>query len=259
MGRKVIRSIILIGAIGCLGASINYLYHYLTSSPYFNLTQIEIEGNKYLDKEAVQKFLGLNASVNIFSLDVKGLNQRLVLHPWVRDGVIRRVLPDRLTVSIVEREPVGAAVSGRPRMGTESHPYKPAQSSVSRTRMLVAQDGQILTPLKGTGGLQLPLITGLGEQEGTKARLKKGAELLIALNASPWIATRGIARLDLSQIERPVVFLKAIHTEIRLSFSQLKQNLSYLHAISPFIEREGKGIAYIDLSFRDLVIVKPHI
>ena len=239
MGRKVIRSIILIGAIGCLGASINYLYHYLTSSPYFNLTQIEIEGNKYLDKEAVQKFLGLNASVNIFSLDVKGLNQRLVLHPWVRDGVIKRVLPDKILVSIVERDPVALVDLG--------------------PKFLVAQDGQILTPLKGTGGLQLPLITGVGEQEGTKARLKKGAELLIALNASPWIATRGIARLDLSQIERPVVFLKAIHTEIRLSFSQLKQNLSYLHAISPFIEREGKGIAYIDLSFRDLVIVKPHI
>lgn len=260
--KKIIRVIILLVAVNCLGVSIYYLYHFLTNAPYFNLTQIEIVGNKYLDKGAIQKFLGLDTGMNIISLDIKSLNQRLLIHPWIKGGFIRRVFPDKLTVSIVERKPVafvGADVSGRPRMGTESHPYKPAQGPVSRARMLVSQDGQVLTPLKGTEELHLPLITGIEGQGQLKARFKKGAELLALLNASPWLVTKDIARVNLSLIERPIVVLKENATEIRLSLSHLKQNLSYLHAIFHLIKREGKEMAYIDLSFKDLIIIKPHI
>lgn len=234
--RKIIRVIILLGAISCSGASINYLYHYLTSSPYFNLTQIEIVGTKYLKKEGIQKYLGLNTGMNIFSIDLRSLKQRLSMHPWITDGAISRALPNKIIVSIVERDPVAFVDLG--------------------ARVFVAKDGQILTPLKGIEELQLPLITGVGRQEGSKATLKKGAEMLTILNASHWIATEEIARVDLSLIDRPVIVLKENGTEIRLSFSHIKQNLSNLHAILPSIKK-GKRLAYIDLSFKDLLIIKP--
>jgi cell division protein FtsQ len=233
---KIIKVIIFLGAMSCLGGGINYLYHYLTSSPYFNLTEIEIVGTQYLDKKALQKFLQLDTGMNFFSLNLKRLNQQLSMHQWIKDGFVKRVIPDKVIVSIVERAPVASIELGG--------------------KFLVAEDGEILAPLKSTGDLQLPLITGLGDQEGIKTKLRRGAELLIILHALPWMAAKGITKMDLTLIERPIVFLKENKTEIRLSISRLKQNLSYLQAFLPLMDEKKNGIAYIDLSFKGLVIVK---
>jgi cell division septal protein FtsQ len=235
--KRIKRLIILLGAICCLGAGTNYLHHFLVSSPYFNLNKIEIVGTRFLQKKVIQNFLGLNTGINIISLDLRSLNQKLLHHPWIKGGAIRRLLPNGIIVSIVEREPVAHVDMGR--------------------KYFVATDGKILTPLKSTEGLRLPLITGLGKEDGIRTKLKKGAEILTILNSSSSIATMDIGRLDLSLIDRPVVFLKGDFPEIRFSFKHLKQNLSYFSTISPFISKEEKGIAYIDFSFKDLIVVKP--
>jgi cell division protein FtsQ len=235
--KKIIKGIIYLLILTSLVINIHYIYNYLITSPYFNLYWVEIKGTKYLKEDTLKKFLQLQPGINILSLNLRELNRRLRKHPWISEGRIKRQWPNALLVSITERKPIGRLDFPR--------------------NLLVATDGQMLPLLKSTQKLQLPLITGLKNLSTERAKLEQGIQLLKVLTASSMIADRGITRLDLSQADHPVVTLKNGITKIRLSTKQLDQKLYCLQAISPYMKKWGDGIAYIDLSFEGLVIIKP--
>ena len=81
-------------------------YRYLTVHPYFSLQQLRIEGNERLDRATVLQLAGISTGENSLAVDMGRAKTRLLRNPWVKDVVIRRILPDALQIHLQEHKAV---------------------------------------------------------------------------------------------------------------------------------------------------------
>lgn len=86
-------------------------YRGLLSSPLLQVTRIQVNGCQQLDPQAVIQQAEIPSGVNILSLDLDGVRNRLTQHPWIAAAAISREIPDRIRIEIEERKPV-ALVKG---------------------------------------------------------------------------------------------------------------------------------------------------
>ncbi|HEU0236547.1 MAG TPA: FtsQ-type POTRA domain-containing protein [Candidatus Limnocylindrales bacterium] len=93
------------GALLAMLASAAAIYG-AASSPAFGLVHLELEGVRYSDESAVRTRLAVPAGVNLFTLATDPLEARLRELPTVAAARVTVRLPDSLSVSLIEREPV---------------------------------------------------------------------------------------------------------------------------------------------------------
>lgn len=74
-------------------------------SPFFAVQTVELTGNLYLRQADVLSIAGVEATENLFDINVRQATARLQAHPQVEAASVRRRLPSTLVVRIVEREP----------------------------------------------------------------------------------------------------------------------------------------------------------
>jgi cell division protein FtsQ len=87
-------------------------YRALLSSPLLQVTRVQVNGCQQLDPQAVIQQAEIPSGVNILSLDLDAVRNRLTQHPWIAAAAISREIPDRIRIEIEERKPV-ALVKGR--------------------------------------------------------------------------------------------------------------------------------------------------
>jgi cell division protein FtsQ len=85
---------------------------WLLYSPYFLIADLEVDGGSRVSAAWVQENLRPLAGRHILGVSLEGVRRRLSDHPWVASVELRRELPDRLRVVVVERQP--AALLQRP-------------------------------------------------------------------------------------------------------------------------------------------------
>lgn len=74
------------------------------NSGIFNSDNIEIEGNKYVESEYIKKALEVNNNKNIFRYNIKDMEEILLNNKYIDKVEIKRLLPNTLKVSIIEKE-----------------------------------------------------------------------------------------------------------------------------------------------------------
>ena len=82
-----------------------YAYRYCTTSPYFALKTIEIQGNTRLSSREVLEIAGLTEGVNTLALSIDDVEAALKANSWVEGVSVQRVLPDTLIVGVKEYVP----------------------------------------------------------------------------------------------------------------------------------------------------------
>jgi cell division protein FtsQ len=85
-----------------IGATV---FRSLTRSEMFSVKHIDITGNQRTSKEEMLTLLRENADTGLWQLNIDDIRQKLKKNPWVREVEVKRSLPDRLKVTISEREP----------------------------------------------------------------------------------------------------------------------------------------------------------
>lgn len=93
--KKAILSIILIAAI---------LVLILFKAPIFNIKNLEIQGNKSVDKNKIIK-LDTVLNKNIFYLDLKSIKETILLNPYIKEVEIEKSYPNKIIVAVEERKP----------------------------------------------------------------------------------------------------------------------------------------------------------
>jgi len=96
---KVLIYYILIGFLGW-----NFFYFIFTST-WFDIKEINIDGNDYLNSETVVKQGGIKFHTNLFHFNTMKAGSSLLEHPWIADVSIKKILPDKLNINIKERQP----------------------------------------------------------------------------------------------------------------------------------------------------------
>src|SRR6185503_769914 len=79
---------------------------WLLYSPYFLIREVKVDGGARVSAAWMQENLQPLVGRHVLAVSLDAVRRRLSAHPWVASVELRRELPDRLRVSVVERQPV---------------------------------------------------------------------------------------------------------------------------------------------------------
>ncbi|MBI4472730.1 MAG: FtsQ-type POTRA domain-containing protein [Acidobacteria bacterium] len=109
---RYIQITMLIAAFSGLGWGIYRSVVYLRTSPRFEVQKLSVSGLKRVTENQVIAAAGFEVGTNVFKADLDEIRQRVEELDWVRHALVQRVLPDRIVIKVIEREPAGFARIG---------------------------------------------------------------------------------------------------------------------------------------------------
>ncbi len=108
-GWRWLRIIGVLGAVSLVVVGLISAYRVFASSSLFALREIEWRGIVRASQDEMERALRERTSEGLWRADLRELRQTLKRYPWVREAEVVRVLPDKLLVTIHEREPLALA------------------------------------------------------------------------------------------------------------------------------------------------------
>ena len=215
-------------------------------SPRFILAALEIEGLDRLEGRQIRSASGLSVGDNILDLDLQVVQDRIEAIPWVERVVIVRKPPDRLVVSLVERQR-SAWIDAN------------ALRTVDAYGVLLPDVG----PDDSVANLDLPVIAGIDVNLDT---LRVGEVVTDSSLARilGWLQEANTADRDFCMNISEIMPMRdgamRIHLvgdglEIRMPFDRVRDRLQVLRTAMPRIYRECPEPAYVDLRFSRQVVV----
>ena len=139
-------------------------HRYALTSPRFMIREVVVEGKQRTTDADLQKRAGIQVGGNIFALDTRQAEKRLLDDPWIREAKVWRELPGKLRVELSERDAAAVAVVG-------GHLY------------LVTRTGETFKEVESGDPYDLPLITGISAQSLGRDRTGETSRIRTALEA----------------------------------------------------------------------------
>jgi len=238
----------IVAALGIAGVTIwagGLAYRHATTSPYFGLETVRIEGASRLSEEEVIRVGRLDPGTNLFSIDVEDVALRLGSHPWIASAEVRRKLPDSVFVRLEERRAEMLVLFDVP--------------------YLVDDSGEIFKRWVPTDPIVTPLLTGLtreqlaADEEGVTETVRD------AISMAKRYREAGLeGRATLSEIHREVDggFSMTLGDEpfyVRFGIGPYRTKLARLSTLLARMRRDGESpsVIYFDNEVRpDRVTVK---
>ncbi|MEC9441156.1 MAG: FtsQ-type POTRA domain-containing protein [Myxococcota bacterium] len=233
VGPTLLLTIIAVG----LPYTVYHGYMHTVSSPYFNIKTIEIEGAKFVDREALLLQGGIAPGVNIFDIDLQHVAIRLEEHPWVASAKVTRKLPGHVTMTVVEHQPAAIMMD-------------------EGSFLLLDANGAYFKELEPRDPVQeifkhLPLLSGL-----TKPLLESGDEEAQGLAREAitvshlWMEMGLNERAALDHVHAdPVLGLSLIvgdqGMEVRLGWGRWKERLERYNVVHGSLAERGVDVEYI--------------
>lgn len=214
--------------------------HFFTSTKFFSVREIIVNKDRgYSFSEGENKLKRLYGGRNLFTIDLDQV-RTLIRNdfPQLRKAEVRRIMPDRLEVDIVSRDPFAVIDSGG--------------------GVVVDKDGVVLAI--GEGGKNLINIKGLnfflnvpsrGEKIDNKA-LGNALVLLDTLRSKMRGSWKLIEYIDIS--ERDNIILNISGVKVKMGIDEFPDKVNELRDIIEDPNIDLKDIRYIDLRFDDPVI-----
>jgi cell division protein FtsQ len=192
------------------------------------IAAVSISGSKEVSREEILTTAGVSGRGSLLFLDAGAARTRLRSNPWIADAAVLKLYPDRLQISVTERQAFALW-------------QKNGRVSV------IAPDGTVLEPYIEDRYLDLPLVVGRGAEVQAKdffAVLGRFAAIRAQLRASVLVAER---RWDL--------WLKN-GVEIRLPETKVDEALELLTKLDRDKQLLSRDIVAVDLRLPDRVSVR---
>lgn len=78
----------------------------VTSDLGFKLDQIVLEGREKTDRDALLNSFDVKIGDSLLAVNLMTVNENVKSLPWVEKAIVRRQLPNKLVIKIVERKPI---------------------------------------------------------------------------------------------------------------------------------------------------------
>lgn len=216
-------------AVPCL---VYYGYHRVRSSPYFQVSNIEIEGVRHAEIERLAEEAELRHGVNIFAMERSEAEQALESSPWVTEARIDRQLPDALAVTVEERRP-GAIL-------------------VDEGFYVVDRSGRVVESIESprrAGFADLPFVTGLSHKElddGRGPELVRDAMRVADLYEELGLAEhRSLSEIHIDPVLGLTLVTEGVGTEIRIGDDRYRERLERLATVRRTLEERGVEPSYL--------------
>ena len=216
-------------------------YRFITQSPRFNINEINLVGHKRLSNEELNSWIGSIIGENIFQLELDGISKRLVEHPWIQSASARRVFPQGIYVEIQERTPF---------------------AKIQMERVYVMDNYGVLLGLDLRGANKLPTITGMkikNPKIGSNVadeEIIRGLKMMHSLNQLSMFEKNPIDNVHISSRYRITFSTNAQDIKVHMRPEIAQESFKNLVLALGAIEKNDKDLSYIDLSFKNRVVVK---
>lgn len=194
----------------------------------FRVTGIALSGNKHLNREEVLARAGVTGNTALLFFDVAIARARLLTDPWVADATIQKLYPDRLQITLTEREAFALW-------------QKNGRISV------IGADGTVLEPFLSRPYAPLPLVVGRGAE--TRAK-----EFLGLLARYPELRDNVRAAILIAERRWNLRLKNGI--DVRLPETDVAAALAHLVVLDRDKKLLSRDISAIDLRLPDRVTVR---
>jgi cell division protein FtsQ len=200
----------------------------LANAVGFRIAAVSLSGQKEVSREQVLTIAGVTGRASLLFLDVAAARERLLGNPWIADATILKLYPDRLQITVKERQAFALW-------------QKDGRVSV------IAEDGTVLEPFVARRYLGLPLVVGRGAHQRAK-------DFLAFLDRYPDI--RSVLRASILVAERRWNLRLKNGLDVRLPEAGVERALDTLVALDREQKLLTRDITAIDLRLNDRVTVR---
>lgn len=218
-----------------------YLYHELLKSPYLAIKEIKVSGNMRVSRAEVLEMAGANIGDNLLKIDTAEIKKNVRLNTWVSGVNVARNFPDKLSISVKERNPVSFI-------------------NLDGALYFVDETGTIFKKTVIGDDIDLPVITGLA-REDIKQEAKASELAIKAVNLIHLLASKGFfADDELSEINVDKTYGLTLYTmqqgtKIELGDGDFTEKIARLEKV--ILSRNGlTGIEFIGLNSNRGVVVR---
>ena len=217
-------------------------YQFATTSPQFEISEVTVVGNQTLPDKELHSWLGSVTGENIFSLNLEDLSSRLVRHPWIQTVSVRKVFPQNIVVEVTERKPY---------------------ARVRLDEVYVMDNFRVLLSLETKEYRHLPLIVqpwskgkpALGEKAALEGVIES-LKTMQYLNKMPFFVDNPIKTSAIDDFSRVIFTTRDGGLKVYMGLETIEQDLQNFLLIRDTLKKDKKNIAYVDLSFKDKIVVQ---
>jgi len=194
----------------------------------FRIAAISLSGQKEISREEILTTAGVTGRASLLFLDADSARVRLMANPWIADAAVLKLYPDRLQITITERQAF-ALWQKDGRVG------------------VIASDGTVLEPFVEDRYLGLPLVVGKGAELQAK-------DFLAIIDQYPDI--RSVLRASILVAERRWNLRLTNGIDVRLPETNVAQALDRLVGLDRDKKLLSRDITMVDLRLADRVTVR---
>lgn len=212
-------------------------YRHLSQSALFNISCIDVEGNKYVKKDEIIKLSGLKIGQNLLALNIKQISWKVASHPWISKCRIIQHLPSAITINVVERSPI---------------------AFVNLDKLwYLDETGEVFGPLSNEDtfkGERLSVITGLDKIRIKQEPVIKTIKLLIDKID---VAEEWPSEFNFSTRDKVTVFFAPSGSQIVMNLPVLEKNLHNFNYVAEGLKKMKTwgGINKIRFDIGDYAVV----
>ncbi len=210
---------------------------------FARLSDVRVEGTRYLEASRVIQVAGLATGQDLFTLDLGRSRQALLLEPRVASANVDRRLPRGVRVRIVEREPVLLVDHGVP--------------------WEIDSAGVLLPPLETGVVADVPLLVGPrfdglpGGVQVHRSQVQRGLAWVSALSARELQLAGQVSEVDVSDPTLTSLTLLDGTRVLAGGWPPGTPRLSALRVVMADLKQRGTTASEVDLRFENQVIVRP--
>ncbi len=225
-------------------------YIFMSNSPKFNLTQIDIEGNHKVSEKEILEKAQMELGTNVFRMDLRKIKEQIREDERIKEVWVKRKFPDRVLIEVEEKKPA---------------------LWVNLPDGLYGLSGkQEIIPLEEEDlDRDLPIVTGLtsfsvfGNKDQSVMLYKRCPNQKVKLALDFCKAVWGedfdfmeiISEISLCDPTNLTLYLIPHGTQVNMGKGNLKKKVKRLKAILSQEER-AEHLACIDLRFKGQVVLR---
>jgi len=213
----------------------------LLRSPLFEVRNIKVLGNQLLEESKIISLSEIATGSNIFKIDLAEAKDKLKLIPLVKEAKVTRSLPGTVVIAIEERIPVGILPTGEGFIEIDGEGVYLRKASISTPGLplvtgvdfslpspgdVIEADGlkdalavinnldadtlAVLSEINVGPDRQIKLYTIKGVQcrFGLAENIREKGEIFTQLLAELGLALDRVNYIDLSSVDKPVIYYK---------------------------------------------------
>jgi cell division protein FtsQ len=200
----------------------------------FTFKNIVISGNNYLEEDVIKDSIYIKEDENLVKISFEQLESRIKRIAWVNRVSLRKQFPHTLMVQIEEAVPK-------------------ALLRFKKRLFLISSDGRILEELKQKATSFLPVMVGIDPKKD-KGGVLEALMLIDALDQRNVLSGKESIEITLKSFG---LMVNMDGQSVKIGYGEYGEKLDRWKELEAEIRKQDIMIDYVDLRFKDKVIVKP--